>query len=311
MWRRYALWMAFLVGVLSSPLPVPAAEPALAKRHAQTLTNEVIPAYKRGNPAGVLKALSPIIGRLDDDRVRLADDLLRQRNVPAIGRLLSESRRTLVEQGLGDTLPKPTLREVAIVTPYLAAEVKGIVDDIALHPAMATPPPRYKTVGEYERLFWRIHVMQNRLVNARRLAQYTEQFVRQLRAGKMDKLAPHEREAIVADYSSVIQQVDDAQQELGERSLELRLDRLRLAANALVEPAVSEEKFLAAYSVATDSRILKDYFRSGAPSSRASLTAPEVVQEVEWLETVGRERGGDLIMKSELLFHGLHWSTLR
>lgn len=300
-------WIVFVGGSLLTGLSAAAADPALAKRHVEVLTQEVIPAYQRGNPAEVLKALSPIIGRLDDERIRLADDLLRQQNVPPISQLLSEARRTLVEQGLENTLPKPTLREVGIVAPRLAAEIKGIIDDIAQHPAMANPPPRYKTVGEYERLFWQIHVMQNRLLNARRLAQYTDDFVRQLRAGKLDKLAPHQREAIVADYRGVIQEVDDAQQELGERSLELRLDRLRLAANALVEPAISEEKFLAAYSVSTDSRILKDYLQSGAASSRASLTAPETLQEVEWLETVGRERGGDLITKSELLFHGLHW----
>ncbi len=307
MLRTSIRWIALVVGCLLTRLSASAADPALAKRHVEVLNQEVIPAYQRGNPLQVLQTLSPILGRLDDERIALADEVLRQQNVPPISKLLADARRTLVEQGLENTLPKPTLREVAIVAPRLAAEIKDIVADISLHPAMVNPPPRYKVVAKYEHLFWQIHVMQNRLINARRLAQYTDQFVRQLRAGKLDKLAPHQREAIQADYSGVLTQVDDAQLELGERSLQFRLDRLRLAANELLEPGVSEEKFLAAYSVATDSRILKDYLRSGAPTNRAALAGPEVLAEVEWLETVGRERGGDLITKSELLFHGLHW----
>ncbi len=308
MLRRFTLRLVILGCSLLSISAVRAADLVLAKRHAETLTEHVVPAYKQGDPLEVLKFVSPLVGRLDDDRLRVADEILRQHDVPAVNKLLADSRRTLVEQGMGGILPKPSLRELVVVVPVLVAEVDSILDELTRHPAMADPLPKHKMPSEYEQLFWKIHVMDNRLTNARTLAEYTGQLVSQLPSRRsLVKLLPPQRAAIEADYVALAQKVIEAQQELRERSLELRLQRLIASVSVLKGFLLDEEHFMAAYSVAVDSRILKDYFHSGPQPGRGALQAPEIEEEVLWLESLGRERGGDLIAKSEMLYHGLHW----
>lgn len=286
-----------------------ASEPVLDKRQQQALLDQVIPAYQRGDTMEVLARLSPMVGRLDDERLKLVDELLRSHQAPVSAKLLAESRRTLVEQGLGGTLPRPKFRELAVAAPHLAGEIKTVLDDVAAHPLLAHELPRRQSLEEYQQLFWQVHVMDNRLINVRRLAEYTGQLVRQVGNVRQHvaKLEPHQREAILADYGALAAHIDALHTDLYERSLEMRVDRLRTSTNVLSDFILSEKNFLAAYSVAVDSRILKEYLTSGAKPTRVSLAEPKLLEEVEWLESLGRERGGDLIAKSEWLYNGLHW----
>jgi hypothetical protein len=296
--------MAILGGVEAAD----AADPVLIKRHEATLMNEIVPAYQRGDSLAVLEAASALVGKLDEARMKLANDVLRKEDVPELDKLLADARRLLVEQGDWKRLPKPTIQELAIVVPRLQADTAAVLADAARFATMKDPLPRFDLPSEYQALFWESHVLDNRLTNAGTLALYTDSLVRQLRNRQhLAKLPDLQREAIEADHRAFAAEVATVQQELRERNLEMRLNRLRAAVRVLKLHPLEEERFVAAYSVAVDSRMLKEFLSMQAKPNRAALDREFLTEEVADLEARGRELGGDLIAKSEMLFRGLHW----
>lgn len=302
----------FLVLGLQTPLDVFAAV-RLTSKQMQTIESAAT-AWLCGRPTRALEQLAPLVGALGQDRLLLVDEALSKRQMPPAGKLLAEARLALAQQDLADKAPPPTAGEARLLLPALRDKVHEQLAHRDGHLVMADPLPERSTIKAYEDLLWRVHVLNNQLEVARRLAEYTARVAASIPPQMIAKLSDADRQIVEDDYRGLVTQAAEAIAELGEREIELRIRRLRLAATTLEDPALTKERFFAAYAWNVDQQLIDAFYRKKEQQDppvflRDSLAELGVKEQVAADAARAKELAGDLTEKAYQLFQGLHWWT--
>jgi hypothetical protein len=288
-------------------LPCSAAPAALKGKLKLTLEQQVIPAYQQGDSIAVVRTLAPLVSRLTDDVLAEVDAFLQQQQVPPLGELLATARTSLIRQQVSG-LPRPTQRELLIVLPVWHTELAAVLDSENQPGAITNPPPRGTSMEDYEKLFWELHVAENQLWNARQLAGQIANWTR--RGLNRSNLNDAQRTLLDFDYETGEARIRELAQQRMDRELLLRAQRLGDAVNDLADRKDHRSRLLAAFALATDSRLLAEYLERHPklPDGDDPSTMPLTKAELAELTRQGRQAAGEkLLVKGQLLFEGLHW----
>jgi hypothetical protein len=309
--RRTAIWLVMALALAAPPAVHAAAR--LSSKHIQ-IVEATANAWLRGQPTIALAQLAPLVGALDQERLLLVDEALAKRQLPSAGKLLAEARLSLAQQNLADKAPPPTAGEARLLLPALRDKVLDELSRRDGHPAMSDPLPERSTIRGYEDLLWQVHVLNNQLEVARRLAEYTAFVAASIPPQMVAKLSDADRKIVEEDYRDLVTQADEAIAELGERGVELRVRRLQLAVAVLEDPVLTQERFLAAYAWNVDRQLIDAFYKKKEQQEppvflRDSLAALGMKAQIAADADRAKELAGDLTEKAHLLFQGLHWWT--
>jgi len=285
----------------------------LGQKQRTALIAEVAPAYRSGDPLRILNALSPLMNGLDDGQMAEANALLAEHEVPSIQQLLGDARLTLVHQGKSDRLPKPGPRELVMTLDVLKDRAEQVLHDLRQHPVMSNPLHQPAEFGKYDDLFWEIHMLDNRLVAARRIADYCAELSDQGKRLNRRSLDEKQKLLLGVDFKNIALDIGKRRQQLKERGIELRVYRLEDADQILAESNDARQRILAARAIDSDgdklTQFLKDSREQQTKFVREELRDVNLLASVENSVVRGKRSAGDLIEKSRLLFDGLYWWT--
>ena len=239
-------------------LPERAAPAALNGKLKLTVQQQVIPAYQQGDSMTMVRTLAPLLSRLSDDVLMEMDDFLQQQQVPPLGELLATARTNLIRQQAGG-IPGPSQRELLIVLPVWHAELADVLDPANQPRAITNPPPRGTSMEDYEKLLWELHVAENQLWNGRHLAGQITSWTQ--RGLNRSNLPDEQRKLLDFDYKAGEARIREMAQQQRDRELLLRAQRLGDAVTDLLNKTDYRSRLLAAFAMATDSRLLAEYLQ--------------------------------------------------
>ncbi len=277
----------------------------------QSTVDGVSTAWLRGDPWTAMQLLSPLVGKLNREKLAEVERILQERAIVPIGQILAQARLAIVQQGQAENLPKPQVPEALLVLPQLADAVNKILELRDKNPVMADPLPMPGTIQEYEDLLWGTHVLKNRLLNARSIAEHAARMKKTLPRAQLEKLSEEQRAIIDRDFESLVAGIDRSLEELEEREIELRIWRLKLARELLAKPELTADKFMAAHASRLDARLIQEFFAARKNRKSAFLRVDLNVEELpKWVAADAEESrrlAGNLQPKAEAFFDALHW----
>lgn len=294
----------------------PNAPPVLNPQVMKTMRTQLVPAFFRGDRNALLETLAALLPRLNEAERKEFNLHLTTFQVPPVEQILMETRLGMVVQRASKGVKPPARGELLILIPELQKRIQETIAAARSHPGLQEALPRQRDFVDYERLFWKIHVLEQQLENARRLADFgnaqASRAKRFARRGKAD-----ERRLLRTSFAQADRQLDSLQKDLRERKLELRVQRLELAHQMLKASEDLRERLDAAFVSSQDGRLLSAFFATRKKSRertgslpelrRERLRDPELPETVKRLTSESAEAAGDLVEKGNLLYVGIHW----
>jgi len=268
-------------------------------------------AHERGDPVALIESLSPLVARVDDKKMKAVDDWLARRGSPPASEILADARVALAQQSFAAKLPKPGVRESLLVMKSIEQQVQTILQMKQDHPAMAEPLVAPETSAGFETRLWEMHVLHSRLAVAGGLAEYMGTLARVFPRAQLAMLAEGERPLIEGQPAALQARVKQEIADLEEREVELRIHRLSFARHALEDMKLTPDRVLAAFSADFDGRLVAQFFERAKKSQQALareiLRDPATPARAAAEHRRARELAGDLTVKANLLFEGMHW----
>lgn len=291
----------------SSSFAAPKSE--LPRSLQDTLDQQIVPAYLRGDTLWLVTGLSELIARATPERVTLIDQALADEKIPPVRQLLLDARLSLVLQGQSQALPKPHPREMLLTIEPVRKTVEATLEAAHQVAMLSDGNVKATTFDEFEEAFWDAHVYRNRLRTAGMLADYGETMVKEAKELRPSLVPAAQRELLDTDFARLRSQLLALNDRLEERSLQLRLRRLAFAASMHTRNATFTERLRAAFVGDLDGALLEEFFTTHAdhPFEDASLRAPGVLRDIQVRARRVRQESGDLVLKGRLLYQGLHW----
>ncbi len=282
------------------------AKPTL--KQVAFVKSELIPVYQRGEPLALLKLLSGQLPRWTDPQIAGLNQLLAELKAPTLDKMITDARMNLVRAGMADKGPEASSREAAVVLREIKRQIEEILLKVQGIELMQDPLPKPQTMLEFRDLLWIAHVQNNELINADGLAFQGNLISQSKVVSKAKNATPADKAIFATQFPNITAKIRLLHQELNERAIELRVERIQFAVKVLQESKDIKERFFAAYAVGVDGELLVNGFKEApGPFGRESLNAPGYAQALSSNVDQGKQLAGDLVNKSRLLFAGLHW----
>jgi len=269
-----------------------ADQAALSKKLVLEINEKVIPAYQAGKPLTMLKALSPLMARIPEDRVEAVDSLLAEHQAPTLGELLVDARVSLVQQGFAKDAPRAHYREVLLTSTAMKDRIETVLAEKEAHPALAADAETPESFEDYDDLFWKIHVLEQQLANMTRIGDYAQKMTTSTRVNRK-RLTEKQLAVLDFDFGPLQQGLKSLGETLQARSTELRIERIRFAIDTIRKSDDFKQKLLAALIIDLDGNHLQ----------KMENADEELVAQVKQT----RKSFSRLVKKSRLLHSGLHW----
>lgn len=283
------------------------AKPKLTPRQQTFVKNELTPVAKAGDPIRLLALLSPQLPKLSPAHVQGMDDLLRERELPSIARLVTNARLELFRAKAESAAPELSLVEAVLIIDDTRQQIEELLAGAQKASFMTEPLPRPETLLGYRDLLFEVHVQKNELLNAAQLVEFGKTIGTALPASKSKTADDAQQEILGTSFRSFDGKIKSLERDMEERSLEMRVNRLDLALEVLSTASGLKEKFFAAYAIGIDGEFLLAGFKQGGVFQRPALQNDQLVAELERKVQRGKILAGDLLDKSRALFIGLHW----
>ncbi len=316
-------WLAVAASfVVAAAVPAPIRGADLTKQQVQLLEEVVLPAYQQGDAVMVVRTISPQIPRWTTAHFLAADEWLAQRAAPRLRDVVGQARVRIAEQNLAVELPRPAAREVAWTMETVSGRVRDTLARGTMLTATDGSTPLPDSLKLFEELFWKLHVLENELDNAQRLAEFGAQLRIQSARLSTRGLEAGETQFLTTDFAKLQNDVKQLRDNLKRREAELRVDRLALADQVLTNSQDLKERFRAAFALDLDGYVLEGVLgwnqqKTAKPASDQQRPLPlNLSPEARAVLTDraqkhlahGREMAGEeFIAKSRALFTGLHW----
>ena len=309
MLRQKATWLVGLALIAAQTADAaPANSVELSKKQRTELLEQVVPAYRLGEPHQLLRSLSAAALKLNQARLPSANELLAEHGVPPIAQLLADTRLSLVQQGLAKQLPKPNPRELLLTLRALDDRIQPVLTATLAHAVMSDPLPAPKHMAAYKQLFWSVHVLENQLENVTDMAEYAERLSKLGARLNRRSLGERDRQLLDLDYVKLVGRLKRQRQELEEREMQLRFFRLEDAESVLSQSNDMKERLLAAHALVMDSELLTEFLsKKDRRWIRQDLADPSLPESVKAIAKRGRTAGSELMEKGEKLAVALHW----
>ena len=298
--NRFAIGMILLFSQCCSAA-------SLSDKTLQRIENEVIPAWEMGDTVKLLHVLSRISQKLDADQLDAFDSELAAQGIPPTVDLLTNSRMAMLQQGITD-LPPVHQREVLLAIPFLRDAVESTLESVASHSTMQDPITVPKSLDGFERLFWEIHVFENQIQTAFNVCEYGAMLVKHGGRSRVDRLPESDRDLLDTNFGLRAERLKNIRNELTERKLELRLERLDRAEKVLATSTKFVEQLQAAHVANLDGSLLAEALRGDANRwQREKLRVEGLADKVSAKSRKIGDEFPELTTKGRQFFVGLHW----
>ena len=282
----------------------------LEQRIESVVEKELLPAYNLGNRHAVFNILFELNKKLDEDALDRVDGMLASAGLPSVSAILVKYRMDMLRQGLSKKLPRPGWKELAATIPEIEEFVRVIQDRVESHRSMKNPLPEPTGMDDYDRLFWEIHVLENQLETASEYCRYGADLT--TRNSRLLSKRSSPSEITDTEFEATYQALKRLHSDLQQRKLELRMQRVQLAARQLEASDRFIDRLRAAFVVDLDGEKLNQFFSQldehpRDDITRAALRDDELRHRLSERMEHARELAGDLIPQSRLFFEGLHW----
>jgi hypothetical protein len=305
--NRRAKILTFVLLFWASNRVALSAKVAIPKRAKNLISERLLPAYRIGSPLLLAGSIHDLLPELTDDQVKAINAHLDEQDFPPLEDMFAESLLGMANQGNTSAFAELKSRELAIVIPRIRAMIAATLESAKTHPVFKTPLASPDNLPEFERLFWEVHVFEQRLQSAVKLQQLGL-LLHDQALNVFRKATPGQQDVLMSDFGLAGYQLEVTQQQLLERKLELRLRRLRLANSILQRSGGQRGLFEAARAVDLDGQLLTSYFASLV--NTAGAEGPAGLNDVAAIKTLiadSTDKAGELIEKSRLFYDGLHW----
>jgi len=279
--------------------------PRPAKVH---LTQKIIPALKSGDDDAFLHAMFTLITKQPEQVVDAVEKYGAKNLHGSFKAQFSDALIRSVARGMliDSRKLKPAL--VQFATTGLMDKIEDQLDELDKHILMQDPLALPFDWFEKEKVFWDVHVWENRFTNLERLLTFTQQVQKPL----LDKAIKSNVDDEIEKYRKahlLAQRISSTRRDMLERQAELRVQALGHAESTLRLAQDPEDLINAAFALEMHGGELSQLFKKRPPGSytRERLNDPGLLVECEKLMTSGRESGKAVIEKAMLLRLGAHW----
>ncbi|MCE9527411.1 MAG: hypothetical protein K8R36_15315 [Planctomycetales bacterium] len=287
----------------------PEIKPAkLTPKQISFVKSELIPAYQSGEPINILNLVSGQLARWTDPQIAGMNQLLAELHAPTLDKMITDARMNLVRAQMTDKGPEATAREAAIVLREIKRQIEEILKTAQGIELMKDPFPKPKSMTEFRDQYWMAHVQNNQLINAEGLAFQANLIMQSKVVSKAKNASAADKAIFATKFPDITTKIRTVHRELNERSVELRVERVKFAIKVLQDSKDIKERFFAAYAVGVDGELLVNGFKEfPGPFVRSTLSAPGYVEALTSDVERGKKLAGDMVKKSQLLFAGMHW----
>ncbi len=275
------------------------------------LRNAVAPAYNLGNPETIYLTVSDFVRKSSSEQYQEADLYFQSLGYPSMAELLTESRVDLLRSGWNDKRGRLVEKQAELVIDRIHLKIKTLTAKFDKHPLANQEFPELKIWTAYEQACWDLHVMRNELEDARRLAEFCHAVVAPIRKSKLKKKSIQDADQDskvywMKPFDQIVKSINRRGNELKKVSTELRMYRLEDAVETLANDKDKANRIYAAFALQQDAIEIEENLSSQKGTKKGAQN-PELQKQVQALVKTGIESAGDAIVKSQLLFEGLHW----
>jgi hypothetical protein len=305
-------WLSFALLAAGTALAEPPKEEAkgqkpaakLSPRMAALVRDEVVPAYEARDFRKVARALKSAAA-WSEAQAAAVDELLAAHNAPPVAELLAEAWVESVRLGGEKETPAPKGRELEMVLRGFRGKFEREFQQVRDAELLADPLPLPESFASFEALVWQAHVTHNRLANLGAVWNSVMRLAQTLRPVAA-------RDAQLQPLAEVARTGSQLSEELEERTLATRLERLKFSLETLKSSQDLAERFQAAYALDFDGEALQNALADAAKNGRAfrrpELADPALAADVRQFADEGRKlAGADLLEKSKLFFDAVHY----
>lgn len=294
-------------------------EPALSKSMTTYLEQNIAPYVQRGDSLAIVSQLSPLVARMKPADFRAVDKQFREWNLPSAESVLLDARLTLLQQGLADQLPRMGAREALATAREINRRIQALIADIGKNALLQDPLPAIKTLSEFERGFWDLHVFENELRSMSLLANYGDQISKKYARRKKESREESEEageieiepaDALDVDFLECHRRLEKIYDDLQQRKIELRVNRCEFAYNLLKSGGSFIDRLQAAYWLDLDGELITSFFSQPTHPirvTRAKLQDPNLANQIRTKVEFVRREYGDTVTRGQWLFVGLHF----
>ncbi|MBW3541020.1 MAG: hypothetical protein KY476_12175 [Planctomycetes bacterium] len=296
-----------LLSLVVAAAPRSAADKAAPLPRGLSKTAQVVvAAYRGGDVFRAWHELAPLVPKLSDEQIEALDGALAAEQVPSVGQLLVDARLALVQQDLSSALPEPQIKERLLTLRALAERIDGWLQESDRHPLLSGKEPSARSMIDFERQLWELHVLRNKLLSAARAAQYAGDLAGGVTERQKEQLTPAELE-LLSTAGKPASDVRRAAERLAELEAKTRFARLDYGLKVLEDPTLPAERFMAAYSTLHDAEVLQSFLKERSGAGSAPLSDEALANALSAKSAEARSLAGQLAPKAKSFFEGLHW----
>lgn len=206
----------------------------------------------------------------------------------------------LIEQGLAPSATTLPPQDAVVLLASLKTQIEKTLADGNEHPAFDKTVPR--TLDDFEKLFWTMHVFTNQMTSVGRFFDYAQGLKATARKYKPRKNDKTDVTVLQTDWPGLKTDIAELWQRFAERDRDLRVARLYLADKVMTESNDIAERMLAALQLDLDGDLLPKLLAKD--KNYPAYQTTKVKEAVDHARTMA---GRDFIQKSRWLFTALQW----
>ena len=305
--RRISASRVLVSGLILAVLASHGVAARVPKRIATQIQSDIVPAFQRDDYLRLEKMLSTWVSKFDGEELDQIDSMLTSQGAVQVGQLLLDAR--IASLLAGRESKHIEARELSRSMPVLSERTRTLIEETRETEYFQETLPSYEQIQEYHDSFWDLHVIQNKLRTASKLARYGQRMTSQLDDRKKRGLSETELDALEISFADLARDVAQTKSELDEIGTELQILAIGKAAKAVREADDYQERLRAGAVLAFYVDPVLEELSKARPQDydRPVLQDPQLLPSVESNVRYARESSGDIIEQARLLYLGMHW----
>ena len=276
----------------------------LSARDQQMVQSAFLQPFRTGNWETVISNARKLLPRRDAADVEAMSAHLQNRGRTSLPEIVTTARIQAMRAGI-QNIPAPIGIEALLISERLAEMLDAKINSFRNIELMQDPLADPQDFTVYRDLIWERHVQSNEWKNATLLVEQGLS----LQRSKAIRDQELKESLSKFDFENYREQLATLRNELDERALLVRMQRLNYATEILQDvAAATKDRFFAAYVVGVDSESLIDEIKKrSSTSTHETLNEPFLAEQLNEQLRAGKAAAGSLTEKARLLFAGLHW----
>lgn len=279
----------------------------LTKKVNRLVVDKIIPAIRQQDDLAFLQLSMPLIKSNKPEQLEVIDQMCLDRSVATVTQRFTDLVIKQMQQGIDVGVATKSRGMSRVVLYGLADELDQFGESITTHDALQDPLEVPADFQESEKLFWDIHVLHNEFDNVTHKLQLASSLMKKHKKALKKQDGNND---LLARFTEIENRLKAQYKNIDERAAELRLQRLKVAYQALTNQDNDDNFELlltSAMALEQDSQVLTAFFKENDSISREALVDINLPGEVTGMLAAGRKAHEDVTKKANLFRNGLHY----